>query len=80
MIMRILYSFLISITFLVSQPAIADACSAKARDIAGKEPNAVLLSVSTGTGANGAAVCVIKLKIKSSNGQPERIVTRTVKK
>jgi len=79
MIKRNLYGLIISVIFLVAVPALAEACSAKARAIAGQNPNATLISVDTAV-SNGAQVCVIKLKIKSTNGQPERIVTRTVKK
>lgn len=78
MIKRNLFFLLFSVLFLVAAPAIAEACSAKARQIASQE-GATLLSVSESV-SNGSKVCIIKLKIKSTSGQPERIVTRTVKK
>jgi len=78
MFRRNLFSLLFSVLFLVAVPALAEACSAKARQVASQE-GATLLSVSESV-SNGAKVCIIKLKIKSNSGQPERIVTRTVRK
>jgi len=71
---------LASVLLVMTAQVPAYACNAKARNIASQMGNAVLLSVRSQQKANGATECIIKLKVPSRNGKPERIVTRTVQK
>lgn len=64
----------LALLVIVETPAFADACSARARQVAASL-NADVISVQSSTGANGQLVCVARLKINSP-GKPSRIVTR----
>lgn len=61
--------------FLLATPALADACSDRARAIVKGEANATLLSVKFVQESNGTVTCEARIKI-SSPGSAPRIVVR----
>ena len=62
---------------IFASPALAS-CGAKARAMIADNPNAEIVSV-TPQENNGAVTCVVRIKIKSADGKPPRIVTREFK-
>lgn len=63
---------------LMSLTAMADQCSAAARQLIASQANATLLSVQMKTRNNGKTVCIVRMKIDSGDGKPPRVVVRRV--
>lgn len=57
-------------------PAEANGCNAGARQLVAGKPDHTLLSVQAVTSGNGRVVCIARIRIESSGGQPPRIVER----
>lgn len=54
----------------------ANACGSAARAMVSGKPGATLLSVSSKKNANGATVCVARIKLAAKNGKPPRVVVQ----
>lgn len=72
------YSAALALAFMLldAGSAYADACSNRARALVAENPGATLLAVKSGKNANGQVVCVARIKLPSSNGNPGRVVTK----
>ena len=66
-----------AVAVLLASPALAS-CGAKARAMIAGDPNAEIVSVQPQDN-NGSVTCVVRIKIKSADGKPPRIVTRQFK-
>lgn len=54
----------------------ANACGSAARAFVSGKPGATLLSVSAKKNANGATVCVARIRLAPKNGKPPRVVVQ----
>lgn len=62
--------------FLLSAPALADACSDAARAMVDGDPKATLLSVKSKTGSNGKVTCEARIKIAAEGSAPRVVVKK----
>lgn len=72
----VLFLLMFAASFAQALPAMADACSSRARAAVAGNPNATLLSVQSKVNANGKVQCIARIRIASTDGKPPRIVTR----
>ena len=62
--------------FLLSAPALADACSDGARAMVDGDPKATLLSVKSKKGSNGKVICEARIKIVTEGSAPRVVVKK----
>ncbi|MEM7214833.1 MAG: hypothetical protein AAF423_04755 [Pseudomonadota bacterium] len=74
--LKFLVALILASMFFTTGPALADACSNRARALVASTPGAMLLAVKSATNANGQTVCVARIKLPARNGNPARVVTR----
>lgn len=63
-------------TLTAFSEAQANACGSAARAMVSSKPGATLLSVSAQKNANGATVCVARIKLAPKNGKPPRVIVQ----